>query len=139
MTVHQLKCWTDPYLAIRDGSKGFEYRLNDRDYNVGDTLVLNEWNTGTEYTGRVLEVFVTYILKEGFGIPDGYCIMSISRPRIIKEIGIDHNHEWSFAPIHNEAGVPIQMAYECPHCGSLADYEYDNCPNPFCKMPLDPD
>lgn len=78
MWIHDLKCWKEPFEAVKSGDKAFEYRLNDRDYNVGDVLHLQEWDpVSREYTGRELWRQVTYILKSGFGLPDGYCIMSI--------------------------------------------------------------
>lgn len=74
---HVLKCWTLSYQAIVDGLKSFEIRKNDRDYHVGDILTLQEWNPGTKYTGRQTKVQVIWILYDGFGLPEGYCIMSI--------------------------------------------------------------
>lgn len=79
MQVHDVKCWKEPFAAIENGDKTFEYRFNDRNYNVGDVLHLREWdNISGEYTGRGLWKQVTYILKSGFGLPEGYCIMSIN-------------------------------------------------------------
>jgi hypothetical protein len=76
--IHELKCWPEPFHHILTGSKRFEFRLNDRNYQVGDTLRLKEyWPDKKQYTGFVLEADVSYILTEGFGLPEGYCIMSI--------------------------------------------------------------
>lgn len=76
--VHNIKCWCEPFAAVLNGDKTFEYRFNDRDYNVGDVLYLQEWNhISNEYTGRSILKEITYILKSGYGLPDGYCIMSI--------------------------------------------------------------
>lgn len=78
MTIHDLKTWPGPFQAVRDGSKRFEWRKNDRNYQVGDVLSMREWDPETgRYTGRVEEHRVTYMLTEGFGIPEGYCVMSI--------------------------------------------------------------
>lgn len=74
---HHIKCWPEPFAAIKEGIKRFEYRKNDREYNVGDVLVLEEYNPNTGYTGYYTRVKVLYVLYEGFGIPEGYCIMSI--------------------------------------------------------------
>ena len=52
------------FQLIIDGVKSYDLRLADFDINVGDVLVLREWNSDTkEYTGRVLEKSVTYISK----------------------------------------------------------------------------
>jgi hypothetical protein len=78
MATHELKTWPGPFQAVRDRVKRFEWRLNDRDFAVGDTLVLREWDQrARRYTGEAEAHRVTYILTEGFGIPDGYCVMSI--------------------------------------------------------------
>lgn len=78
MTTHDLKCWTEPFNAVRSGKKKFEFRLNDRDYKVGDELILREWDPVKKfYTGQVItRKYITYLLTEGFGLPKGYCIMS---------------------------------------------------------------
>jgi hypothetical protein len=43
MTVHELKSWPEFFSAIETGEKTFELRRNDRNYQVGDVLVLREW------------------------------------------------------------------------------------------------
>jgi hypothetical protein len=76
--IHDLKTWPKPFQAVRDRAKRFEFRKNDRNYQVDDVLCLLEWDPLTErFTGRVEKHEVTYIIAEGFGIPDGYCVMSI--------------------------------------------------------------
>ncbi len=82
---HELKTWPEYYQKIITGEKRFEFRYNDRNFQVGDTLLLKEWdNTTKYYNGREVEVKVTYIFKpdpnaaELNGILDSYCIMSIS-------------------------------------------------------------
>jgi len=82
MEEHDLKCWPRPFQALYDGTKTFEYRLNDRDFEVGDTLRIKEWNPdigdGGQYTGRELKVAVTYILRGGkFGVPKRYVVMAV--------------------------------------------------------------
>jgi len=58
------KVWPKFFQKILDGDKTFELRLADFECNSGDTLVLREWNTEIkDYTGRVLEKQVTYVLK----------------------------------------------------------------------------
>jgi len=60
--VHALKTWPEYFEAVYEGGKTFEIRRNDRNYKVGDTLVLREWEPKTEkYTGRRLELIVTYV------------------------------------------------------------------------------
>lgn len=77
--IHELKTWPEYFNAVFMGRKGFEIRKEDRKFNVGDTLLLKEWNPATEaYTGREKGLKVTYIISGGkFGIEEGYCVMSI--------------------------------------------------------------
>ncbi len=86
---HELKIWTKYFDVVQRGDKPFEIRKADRDFTVGDTLVLHEWEPGTQtlgdslgkqgyYTGRRTEKVVVYILPGGqFGIENGYVAMGI--------------------------------------------------------------
>jgi len=75
---HELKCWLGPFDAMAQGHKTFEFRKNDRDFEVGDTLRLRRFQPiGQKYTGEVMVRTVTHILRNGFGLPDGYCVMSL--------------------------------------------------------------
>lgn len=77
-----LKCWSVSFQALKDGSKRFEYRKDDRPYDVGVTVKQEEWNPDTEYTGDYLYHDITWIIRGGvFGIPEGYCIFSVTEPR----------------------------------------------------------
>lgn len=79
--VHCLKTHPAPFAAIRARTKKFEFRKDDRDYQVGDTLWLEEFDPAVEQASGENEVrIVTYLLREGFGIPPGYVVMSIDDP-----------------------------------------------------------
>lgn len=67
------------YGEIAEGKKTFEFRINDRDYKVGDTLHMKEYDPEKqEETGRQMWCDVTYVLPGGnFGLPEGYCVMGI--------------------------------------------------------------
>jgi hypothetical protein len=88
MTLHELKIHPDPFRAIQDLTKTFEFRKADRDYKIGDILILREYHPLMAYTGSYALRKVIYILREGFGLPDGYCIMSV-RP-LTQEEEADH-------------------------------------------------
>ena len=77
--IHELKTWPEYFQEVFISHKMFEVRKCDRDFQLGDILILKEWNPVTEdYTGRKLARTVTYILHgPQFGIEDGYCVMSI--------------------------------------------------------------
>lgn len=49
--IIELKILPEHFAAVKRGVKKSELRYNDRDYAVGDMLILREY-TGTEYTGR---------------------------------------------------------------------------------------
>jgi hypothetical protein len=64
MTVHTLKSWPEFFEPVLSGQKQFELRKNDRDFQVGDHVVLREWEpNGDRYTGREINKRVTYVLR----------------------------------------------------------------------------
>ena len=79
MKTHYLKTLPEYFKAVKDRTKNFELRINDRDFKVGDMLYLEEWSRDTsEYTGRRLVRKIEYILEgDSFGLRLGYAIMSI--------------------------------------------------------------
>jgi len=79
MKTHKLKILPEYFNKVVEGTKTFEVRLNDRDFKIGDCLVLKEWNNG-EYTNREYNATVTYILdsKSGY-VSKGYVIMAIKK------------------------------------------------------------
>lgn len=81
--VHYLKTWTTFFKDIRSGVKRFEVRKNDRDYQVGDTLILEEFNSITEkYTGAWVPEEVTYKLSDPQFVKKGYVILGIKEIKI---------------------------------------------------------
>ena len=56
--------WPELFEKVLSGEKTFDLRLADWECNPGDILVLREYNPETkEYTGRVIEKEVTFVLK----------------------------------------------------------------------------
>lgn len=80
---HELKTIPPFFADIEKGLKTFEIRKNDRDFRVGDRLLLREfrWDDGlrkSDYTGREVWVRVTYLLATSEGwLPPGYVAMAI--------------------------------------------------------------
>lgn len=66
MTQHNLKIWQRHFEDVLSGKKKAEHRVDDRNFQVGDTLCLEEV-TEPEliYTGRKLYVYVTHIISNG--------------------------------------------------------------------------
>lgn len=74
---HSLKILPEYFEAVLIGDKTFEIRKNDRNYQVGDKLILKEWN-GKNYTGNVIKKEIIYILDDNSGfVLTGYVVMSI--------------------------------------------------------------
>lgn len=63
---------------IWSGNKNFELRKDEDNIQVGDDLVLEEWDDKTgKYTGIRVVRTVTYVLRNvpEYGLMDGYCII----------------------------------------------------------------
>lgn len=68
--VHEVKSWTMLFEAALSGRKTHDIRVLDRDYQVGDCLLLQEYDWGSKkYTGRELLVHITYITCARRGDP----------------------------------------------------------------------
>jgi hypothetical protein len=91
MKTHQLKCWPKFFESLVNGSRGFELRKNDRDFRVGDFLVLSEWDPSTRsYTGKQVRRVILYVLRaeESLfpGLEPGHAILSLGDetvPRVV--------------------------------------------------------
>ena len=59
------------------GKKTFEIRKDEDDIQVGDAIILKEWD-GEKYTGRETGRNISYVLRNvpQYGLSEGYCIMS---------------------------------------------------------------
>jgi hypothetical protein len=78
--AHKLKIWPQYFQDVISGVKTFEIRRDDRDFQVGDNVVLREWDPeGRQYTGRAVTGVIIYILRDdiGFGICEGYCVFGM--------------------------------------------------------------
>lgn len=87
---HDLKC-VDPFFGqVYDGEKTLEMRINDRNFQKGDTLSLRRW-ASSSYTAPYdpITCLVTNVLTgERWGIKDGWAALSIkveSKPKWEKE------------------------------------------------------
>ena len=76
--THELKIIAEYLNAIMEGTKTFEIRKNDRNFKLGDHLLLRAWSPIFEkYTGGLIEVRITYISY--FNQKEGYVVMSIKK------------------------------------------------------------
>jgi hypothetical protein len=79
--THELKTWPDCFHAVSSGNKPFDVRENDRNFQVGDILLLREYDPETEeYTGQATTRWVSYVLQGGaFGIQPDWCVLGFSK------------------------------------------------------------
>lgn len=78
--THALKTWTEFYKDVESGEKNFEVRRNDRQFKVGDKLLLQEWDHITKkHTGKETERWITYILpgRIDFGVFADFIVIGL--------------------------------------------------------------
>ena len=75
---HELKILPQYFEEVWNENKTFELRKDDRDYKVGDTLRLLEFDYGT-YTGRECNRTILYILKDAdqYGLKESFVILAM--------------------------------------------------------------
>ena len=79
--THELKIHPKHYKDVLLGLKKIEIRLNDRNYQENDTLLLNEYNPTTrKYSGSQVTRKVDYIIRDVPGLNPNYVIMQLSKP-----------------------------------------------------------
>ncbi len=78
--THNLKTWPKQFAQVWIDMKSAEFRVNDRDFRVGDEMILNEWDPDEQdgYTGRSVVTTITHILRhaDGLGVPMEYAMLS---------------------------------------------------------------
>ncbi|EHJ57636.1 hypothetical protein HMPREF9318_00118 [Streptococcus urinalis FB127-CNA-2] len=79
MRQHMLKCYPQYFEAVKSGIKNFECRYNDRDFKVGDELLLREYDPKQGYTDRCIVRKITYVLSDFTGLKDGYVILELAK------------------------------------------------------------
>lgn len=81
--AHYLKIFPQFFDDIVYNHKSFEIRKNDRDFQVGDFIVLQEYNDG-DFTGRCILAIITYILSDTRYNLNGYVTFSFDVIKIDK-------------------------------------------------------
>lgn len=77
---HNLKQDVRYFQHVVEGRMRSLVRFNDRNYQVGDTITLQEGqldNGVFEYTGRTVSAEISFV--DNFGTKDGYVSLSIHR------------------------------------------------------------
>ncbi len=79
--THELKTYPKYFQETIEGNKLFEIRKNDRDFQVGDVLILKEWDN-IKYSGREIGVVVRYVLRDFIGLQEGYVALEVTDFRL---------------------------------------------------------
>lgn len=80
---HRVKTWPPFFKDALLNKKKFELRLNDRDYQVGDTLLQEEFDPELkDYTGMKRRSNIIYVMRaedipKTWGLKDGWCILGL--------------------------------------------------------------
>lgn len=74
--IHHVKIKKEYAAAIMDGRKRFEIRLNDRDYKVGDLMILRPWHPERGYLPFFPIVTMITFLTD-FEQKEGYVVLGI--------------------------------------------------------------
>jgi hypothetical protein len=76
--IHKLKTIQPYFDEVWYRQKYFEVRKNDRNYKIGDSVLLQEYDPETnEYLGRSIYIDrIRYILTNPEFVKDGYCIFN---------------------------------------------------------------
>lgn len=88
MNAHALKTDPESFEAVYRGNKSHEIRFNDRNYQVGDQVILQETKWSAEmmkyrpeiypliFTGREIKASISHIQK-GYGLARDWCVLSL--------------------------------------------------------------
>ena len=88
--VHDLKCDPVPFNAVWNLDKSYEIRNDDRNFQIGDRLLLREHDRSVngdvgEYLGRAVRARITHKLAGGtYGLPDDTCALGFVVEDLIK-------------------------------------------------------
>ena len=78
-TEHEIKCHPEYFHRIVSRQKTFEIRKNDRDYQVGDRLVIREYDpeNGWPDHGAVATLIADIVYMTTAYQQQGYCVLGI--------------------------------------------------------------
>ena len=84
--THELKILPKWFEDVQTNKKNFEIRKNDRNFEVGDYLILKEWHRG-KFTDRYVIRQIEYIYKgDGtYGLTEDYCVLGLKVPQAEKQ------------------------------------------------------
>ncbi len=83
--IHEVKEMTEYFMPVIGGIKTFEVRKNDRNYQEGDYLALNEMvetEEGLKHTGRSCLLKIIYVLDDERFCKEGYVVLGFRPCRV---------------------------------------------------------
>lgn len=94
---HYVKSWPEMFNSAMQGIKRFDYRNNDRNYQVGDMLIQREYypegsDRPSGYTGMAAQFQILRVWRDIPGMPEGYCILELSEPNSVYHL--DQIRNW---------------------------------------------
>ena len=99
--IHELKILPVFFTDVISGKKTFEIRKNDRPFQEGDLLALNE-HDGQKYTGNSCLVYVDYILPDVTYVKEDMIVMSIKPCTVYR-----HTEPFNMALNRKDYSVPL--------------------------------
>lgn len=77
-TTHDIKIYTQFYNRVFSEQKTFEIRKNDRDYQVGDILLMREYDPEKrEYIDHSQPISAEIVYMSNFEQKEGYVVLGI--------------------------------------------------------------
>ena len=83
--THELKIRPQFFDKVISGEKTFEIRKNDRNFIVGDRIILKEYDKETGFTGRNAVFEITYVMTDTEFVKKGFAVLGI-KPYCTKEM-----------------------------------------------------
>lgn len=79
MSIHYLKTVQPFFNEVKKGIKTFEHRRNDRNFQVGYEVILQEYDMmHNSFSGEEIKVTITYVLTNRAGLDDNFCIFAFN-------------------------------------------------------------
>lgn len=99
--IHELKILPHFFTDVISGEKSFEIRKNDRPFQKGDLLALNEFD-GQYYTGNSCLVYIDYIMNDAEYVKKDMVVMSIKPCSVYR-----YTEPFNPAKITKDYSVPL--------------------------------
>ena len=84
--LHTLKIHPEYFAPVKSGAKTFEIRKADRNYKVGDSIMLEEYDPEAlkmgklGYTGNVCHKRISYVFRGGkHGVSNDYVVLGLTK------------------------------------------------------------